>query len=439
MDALEIQGGISLTGNVSIEGAKNALLPLMAASLLTNEAVRLDNAPYLADTAMMIALLQRLGCHVSYDQIHKKLDIHAKSLTTFEAPYDYVRKMRASILVLAPLLSRLGEAKVSLPGGCAIGVRPVDLHIEALRTLGATIDLEGGCLHAKAPAGLKGGHYRFPKVSVTGTANMLMAATRAQGDSCIENAACEPDIDDLIKCLQSMGAKIDRQGRTLYVTGVSHLSSTQHKTVADRIEAGTYILAAVITGGELILKNATCSLLPTFIKTLKEMGAHIIDTPAGIRVSSPGPYDLKPANIVTGPYPEFPTDLQAQMTALLTLVPGQSTVKETIFENRFMHVAELMRMDACLQISAHTVSINGKKTLKPAPLMATDLRASACLVLAALAAKGTSTIKRIYHLDRGYLHMEKKLSACGAIIQRLRGDDATETIESPITHAVFSA
>lgn len=419
MDSLTITGGVPLKGSVAIEGAKNALLPLMATALLTTDTQHLHNAPNLSDTRMMIALLQRLGCQVQSNEATKHIAIKAHTFKTHEAPYDYVRKMRASILVLAPLLARLGQATVSLPGGCAIGVRPVNFHIQALEALGASITLEDGLLKATAPKGLQGGHYTFPKVSVTGTANMLMGAVLAQGDTCIENAACEPEIDDVITCLQAMGANITRDQSTLHITGVTNLKGVTHHTIADRIETGTYILAAAMTGSKLTLHHTTLKTLPIFTQTLRAMGVQLTESTEGIHVTSPLPDHLKPTHITTAPYPGFPTDLQAQLTALLTLVPGQSTVKEVIFENRFMHVAELMRMGADLTIEGNTLHIQGRVALKGAPLMATDIRASACLVLAPLAASGTSTLQRIYHLDRGYARMEEKLAACGAQITRV--------------------
>ena len=421
MDKLWIRGGQRLEGSIAIEGAKNALLLLMCASLLTEDPLSLKGTPMLADTHTMMTLLRHLGVVIHYNPATHTLDLHAQSLTTERAPYDIVRKMRASILVLGPLLARYGKAHVSLPGGCAIGPRPVNLHMEALRALGADIKLEDGYIFAQAgPRGLVGGTYRFPAISVTGTANLLMAATLASGETFIENAALEPEIGDLAKCLQSMGAQIEGVGtRTLKVTGVGCLHGAQHTTLPDRIETGTYILAAAITGGELVLKGGDLSLLPTFTNTLEHMGITLKVTDDGIYVKSPPPYTLNGANIITGPYPDFPTDLQAQTMALLTVVKGTSMVRETIFENRLMHVAELMRMGADLEIRDRAVHIKGQEHLSSASLMATDLRASACLVLAALAARGESTIQRIYHLDRGYVHMEDKLAACGAHTRRI--------------------
>lgn len=421
MDKLWISGGRKLEGEVSIEGAKNALLPLMCASLLTDETLYLHNAPALADTHTMMYLLNHLGVQTQYHEGKKTVELNAGHLKTEKAPYDIVRKMRASILVLGPLLARYGCAHVSLPGGCAIGLRPVNLHMDALQALGADIKLEDGYIFAQTgPKGLVGGSYRFPVISVTGTANLLMAATLAKGETIIDNAACEPEVGDLAKCLCAMGAQIEGIGtRTLKVIGASRLRGTTHTTLPDRIETGTYILAAAITGGELTLKGGNLALLPTFTDALARMGLALHETEAGIHIKAPPPHILKGVDIVTGPYPDFPTDLQAQMMALLTIAHGKSVVRETIFENRLMHVAELMRMGAKLDTHDHAVHIEGQEYLSGAALMATDLRASACLVLAALAARGESVIQRIYHLDRGYVHMERKLAACGAHIKRL--------------------
>ena len=424
MDRLWISGGRKLEGQVTIEGAKNALLPLMCASLLTEETVHLGNAPALSDTHTMVYLLDHLGVQAHYDRDQKTISLTAATLKTEKAPYDIVRKMRASILVLGPLLARYGSAHVSLPGGCAIGPRPVNLHMEALKALGAEIELEDGYIYAKmGPKGLVGGTYTFPMVSVTGTANLLMAATLAQGTTTIHNAACEPEIGDLATCLKAMGAHINGIGtRTLTITGVKKLHGTTHTTLPDRIETGTYILAAAITGGELLLKGGALSLLPTFTDMLRQMGLILHETETGIHVKAPPPHTLKGTDIITGPYPDFPTDLQAQTMALLTVTKGQSVVRETIFENRLMHVAELMRMGAKLDIHDHAVHIEGQIHLSGTSLMATDLRA---LVLAALAAQGECVIQRIYHLDRGYVHMERKLAACGAHIKRLSENDQT--------------
>jgi UDP-N-acetylglucosamine 1-carboxyvinyltransferase len=397
----------------------------MCASLLTDETLCLHNAPALADTHTMMYLLNHLGVQTQYHERQKTVELNAHRLTTEKAPYDIVRKMRASILVLGPLLARYGCAHVSLPGGCAIGLRPVNLHMEALQALGADIKLEDGYIFAKiGPKGLVGGAYSFPVVSVTGTANLLMAATLAKGETIIENAACEPEVGNLAKCLCAMGAQIEGIGtRTLRITGVNRLRGATHTTLPDRIETGTYILAAAITGGELLLKGGDLSLLPTFTDTLKRMGLAPRATKDGIHIKAPPPHTLKGIDVITGPYPDFPTDLQAQMMALLTVARGKSVVRETIFENRLMHVAELMRMGAQINIHDHAVHIEGQESLSGAALMATDLRASACLVLAALAASGESLIQRIYHLDRGYVHMERKLAACGAHIKRLSEDE----------------
>ncbi|TGW15306.1 UDP-N-acetylglucosamine 1-carboxyvinyltransferase [bacterium NHP-B] len=423
MDRLVISGGHALCGRVAIDGAKNALLPLMTASLLTTDPLHLHNAPPLADTFTMMRLLQHLGVDAHYHPNHKKIALCASVIQTEKAPYDIVRKMRASILVLGPLLARHGHAHVSLPGGCAIGLRPVNLHIDALQSLGALITLEDGYIHARAPqGGLRGGVYTFPSVSVTGTANLLMAATLARGGTTIHNAATEPEITDLATCLISMGATIEGLGtRTLTITGTSSLHGATHTVLPDRIETGTYILAATITGGDVYLDNTTLDLLPTFVSLLQSMGVVFDEQDNHVRVNSPPPGDMQGVNIQTAPYPGFPTDLQAQTMALLTLVNGQSQIQETIFENRLMHVAELLRMGAKLSVKNHIVHIEGREKLTHASLMATDLRASACLVLAALATQGESIIQRLYHLDRGYYNLEQKLAGCGADIRRVSG------------------
>lgn len=436
MDRLHIRGGISLRGEVAIEGAKNALLPLMTASLLTPKPLTFKNVPALSDMSHMRALLAHLGVKTVHDRTARTLVLESSQLTHSEAPYDIVRKMRASILVLGPLLARTGHAVVSLPGGCAIGVRPIDLHIHALEALGAQIALKDGMLHARAPRGLRGTTYRFPKVSVTGTANLLMVATLAQGNTTIENAACEPEVTDLAHCLVAMGSDIEGIGTgTLHVRGKTSLGGTVHTIIPDRIEAGTYIMAALMTQGSLFIRHAKLTHLPTFVETLRAMGVTLTQHSDGVAVEKISLANLKPCHVTTGPYPAFPTDLQAQMMALLTRVPGTSHITETIFENRFMHVAELTRMGAVIHTQGNTAHIEGQPVLKAAPLMATDLRASACLVLAALAAEGESTIQRLYHLDRGYAGIQEKLAACGANIRRVTSD---ETPDSPPMAVVSS-
>ena len=421
MDKIQVHGGRPLKGTIAISGAKNAALPLMTACLLTHEPLTLTNVPELGDVQTLANLLQHLGVHVD----HSKLGTLVLTTTTnvnTTADYDLVRKMRASFLVLGPLVARHGHAKVSLPGGCAIGTRPVDLHLDGLRALGAHIHIEDGYVIAEAPQGLRGGHVQFPSVSVTGTENILMAATLAQGETRISNAAMEPEVTDLAHCLIAMGAKIEGVGTdTLLVQGVSQLGGADHPIIFDRIEAGTYAIAAAITGGDLILKGAHSHILTTLVHTLTSMGIQVTQTPQGLRVVSPGPNHLKPLDIITEPYPGYPTDLQAQLMSLLALVPGTSTIMENLFENRFMHAAELSRLGANVHIHGNQATIQGVDHLIGAPVMASDLRASASLVLAGLAAQGTTVVNRIYHLDRGYSAMEEKLRACGADIERIQG------------------
>ena len=422
MDKIQVHGGRPLKGTIAISGAKNAALPLMTACLLTHEPLTLTNVPELGDVQTLANLLQHLGVHVD----HSKLGTLVLTTTTnvnTTADYDLVRKMRASFLVLGPLVARHGHAKVSLPGGCAIGTRPVDLHLDGLRALGAQIHIEDGYVIAEARNGLHGGHVQFPSVSVTGTENILMAATLAKGETRISNAALEPEVTDLANCLVAMGAKIDGIGTdTLVVQGVSDLYGTTHPIVFDRIEAGTYAMAAAITGGDLTLKGADIHILETLVHTLRQMGIQVSKAPHGIHVVSPGPQHLKPLDITTEPYPGYPTDLQAQLMSLLTLVPGTSTIHENLFENRFMHVAELTRLGANIHVQGNHATIIGVDHLIGAPVMASDLRASASLILAGLAAQGTTVVNRIYHLDRGYSAMEEKLRACGANIERIKGE-----------------
>jgi len=428
MDQLKIRGGHKLSGTIEIEGAKNAALLLMTASLLTEDSLLLSNIPPLADIHSMIHLIKHLGGSTHFDQTARTLKIQTHTLGTYDAPYDIVRKMRASVLVLGPLLARQKRARVSLPGGCAIGVRPIDFHIEGLKALGAHIDICEGYIEAYAPKGLQGGVYVFPQKTVTGTANLMLAATLAKGETRLKNVAMEPEIVDLGRCLQKMGAVIEGLGRsTLCIQGVDSLKGATHKTLPDRIETGTYIIAAAITGGRLFLKNTTMDLLPSFSESLKRMGVAFKESQQGIDVKSPEPHLMEGFDIQTAPYPAFATDLQAQTTALLTQTKGVSSVTENLFENRFMHVSELLRMGANIKIKHNTALITGSTCLKSAPLMATDLRASACLVLAALAAKGESTIQRIYHLDRGYHALHKKLAHVGADIERISVNDQKQT------------
>jgi UDP-N-acetylglucosamine 1-carboxyvinyltransferase len=427
MDKLSINGGAALKGTIKISGAKNAALPLLTCGLLTSEPLELTNVPQLADITSMVNLLEDIG--VTTNVMGHTITLQTPSVKTTTAAYDLVRKMRASILVLGPLLARFGSAKVSLPGGCAIGTRPVDVHIEGLKALGATIEIEEGYIVATTPNGhLTGGEYTFPVISVTGTENILMAATLAKGTTVLHNCAIEPEVNDVANCLEKMGARISGIGsRTMTIEGVDALNGAAHRVISDRIEAGTYAIAALITNGEIILEGAHKEHLTAFIEVLESTGAHIEGTDGGLLVRR-ATEDIRPIDVTTAPFPGFPTDLQAQMMTLLCLANGTSKVTETIFENRFMHAPELARMGAKIQVDGSTASITGVQTLKGAPVMATDLRASVSLVLAALVAKGRSDINRIYHLDRGYEMLEDKLSACGAKIVRHHdaGEDTSD-------------
>jgi UDP-N-acetylglucosamine 1-carboxyvinyltransferase len=390
----------------------------MPASLLTQEPLTLLNAPRLTDISTMGTLLESLGCESTAVQDKTVLVLSGKSITNTKAHYDIVKKMRASILVLGPLLARFGEAVVSLPGGCAIGARPVDIHLNALQKMGADIKLKDGYVHASTPHGLKGTDITFPMVSVGATENLLMAATLAKGETVLRNAACEPEIVDLAKCLKSMGAKIEGDGTPeIRIQGVPSLHGTTHRVIADRIELGTYMIAPAIAGGSVELEGASLDLVTSFADKLRQTGVTITEKEDGIIVSK-GANKIKSVNVATEPYPGFPTDLQAQMMALLTLADGTSVLEETIFENRFMHAPELGRMGANISIKGNTATVTGVKKLRGAPVMATDLRASVSLILAALAAEGETIVNRVYHLDRGYEKLEEKLSACGASIRR---------------------
>lgn len=434
MDSIRIVGGAPLKGTVAIAGAKNAALPLMAASLLTDEPLILSNIPHLSDVTSLATLLGGLGVSVAlagenptltaHDPHHKAhqgrvLTLQAKNLTKIEAVYELVRKMRASILVLGPILARTGEAIVSLPGGCAIGTRPVDIHLKGLTQLGADITLENGYIHALAPHGLRGADFTFPMITVTGTENLLMAACLARGTTRLINAAREPEVTDLAHCLQKMGAQIEGIGTdTLIIEGQERLNGAHHRILPDRIEAGTYAIAAAITGGDLTLEGIDRSLLAGFLNLFSDSGAHVEDVPNGIRFWASRD-DLRGVDITTDPFPGFPTDLQAQMMALMCISKGASLITETIFENRFMHVPELLRMGANIAPHGASMMVRGQPTLRGAPVMATDLRASVSLILAGLVAEGETTIGRVYHLDRGYEYIESKLKACGAIIERV--------------------
>lgn len=422
MDKISIRGGIPLNGEIKISGAKNAALPLMAACLLTDKPLILQNIPNLSDVASMSDLLIQLGVGVEFDKGSDEhcMRLQAKDLSSTTAPYDIVRKMRASVLVLGPLVARAGEAHVSLPGGCAIGTRPIDLHLKGLEALGAEISLEGGYVQARAPHGLKGATFTFPIVSVTGTENLLMAATLAKGETRLINAAREPEIGDLAHCLNRMGAKISGIGTdTLVIEGVNRLEGTTHTVISDRIEAGTYAMAAAITNGSVRLKGAHLSLIPTVSALLQQAGMHMEEEEGALLVKgSHNP--LQGVDVMTEPFPGFATDLQAQWMALMSVAQGASMVTETIWENRFMHVPELCRMGANITVHGASALVRGVKQLKGAPVMATDLRASVSLVLAGLVATGQTLINRVYHLDRGYERVEEKLRACGADIERVQ-------------------
>ncbi len=429
MDKIRIRGGIPLSGDIHIGGAKNAALPLMAASLLTDQPLRLANLPQLADIATLARLLAQLGVDITMNGLAsggesggesgRVLSLSARDIKSTVAPYDLMRKMRASVLVLGPLLARCGTAEVSLPGGCAIGTRPVDLHIEGLERLGAEIELRDGYIHAAAPKGLAGALIRLPRVSVGATENLLMASVLAQGETVIENAAREPEIGDLATCLQAMGARIEGVGGDrLVVHGVDSLSGADYQVLPDRIETGSYAVAAGLTGGEVELVGGRLEHLEAVADALGGAGIEAISTPRGVRVRPAGNV-IDAVDLVTNPYPGFPTDMQAQMMALMATAQGASTITESIFENRFMHVPELMRMGADIAVKGATAVIRGVPGLKGAPVMATDLRASMSLVLAGLAAEGETVVSRVYHLDRGYERLEQKLTACGAEIERI--------------------
>lgn len=416
MEKLKIRGGRRLVGEVRTSGAKNAALPILAASLLTAGDLRLKNVPDLADVRTMLKLLEGMGVKVAREG--SDVTLNAGAVTSTVAPYELVKTMRASILTLCPLAARFGSAQVSLPGGCAIGARPVDQHIKGLRALGAEVEIEHGYVHAKCSR-LKGARIVTDMVTVTGTENLLMAAVLAEGTTIIENAACEPEVEDLADCLNAMGAKIRGAGTsTITIDGVEALHGAEHTVIADRIEAGSFLCAAAATKGDVLVTHCVPHDLEAVIGKLREMGAEVETGEDWIRLRmSVRPL---PVRIRTAPHPGFPTDMQAQFMAVLCLAGGASSITETIFENRFMHVPELARMGAKISIDGHTAVISGVEQLEGADVMATDLRASASLVIAALAAEGQSTVDRLYHLDRGYEHMEAKLKALGADIERIR-------------------
>ncbi|MEM9330731.1 MAG: UDP-N-acetylglucosamine 1-carboxyvinyltransferase [Pseudomonadota bacterium] len=429
MDSIIVTGGNRLNGTIPISGAKNATLPLMIASLMSSEPLVLENVPRLADVESLIRILSNHG--VDYRVEGKKREgngcdgrtIHffADEIVDTTAPYELVSKMRASFWVIGPLLARMHTACVSLPGGCAIGTRPVDLFIESLEAMGATIKVEAGYVMAEAPGGLKGANYTFPKVTVGATHVAMMAATLAKGTTVLRNAAREPEVTDLAACLIGMGAKISGAGTsTITIEGVEKLHGYRHRVLPDRIETGTYAMAVAMTGGDVLLKGARPDLLQEALDALEKAGVSIEPTNEGIRVSRNGSA-LKPVNVSTDPYPGFPTDLQAQFMALMTKAEGVSVIKETIFENRFMHVQELARLGAKVKLDGQEAEVTGVETLTGAQVMATDLRASVSLVIAGLVAEGRTTVNRVYHLDRGFERLEEKLSACGAVIERVSG------------------
>ena len=420
MDQIIVTGNGPLNGAIPIAGAKNACLTLMPATLLSEEPLTLTNAPRLSDIRTMTALLQSLGAEVTAMNDGKVLALSSHGLDNHTADYDIVRKMRASILVLGPMLARDGHAVVSLPGGCAIGARPVDLHLKALEAMGAELDLREGYVHAKAPGGLKGGVVDFPIVSVGATENALMAATLAKGTTVLKNAAREPEIVDLAQCLRRMGAQIEGEGTSeITIQGVDRLNGATHPVVTDRIELGTYMLAPAICGGEVTCLGGRMDLVASFAEKLDEAGIDVTETPEGLTVKRRGDR-VRAVDVTTEPFPGFPTDLQAQMMALLCTADGVSVLEEKIFENRFMHAPELLRMGAKIEVHGGTAKVTGVERLKGAPVMATDLRASVSLILAGLAAEGETVVSRVYHLDRGYERVEEKLMACGAKIERVR-------------------
>ncbi len=428
MDKIRIRGGNKLNGSINISGAKNAALPLMILSLLTPEALTLRNVPRLADVRLLQRILQNHGVDImiagkraGQSQSGDTMNISARTIADTTAPYDLVSKMRASFWVLGPLLARCGEAKVSLPGGCAIGTRPVDMHLMAMEKLGAEIEIEAGYVNARAKNGLRGAHIQFDKVSVGATHAALMAAVLASGDTVIDNAAREPEIGDVANCLVKMGAKIEGiHSSTLKITGVTSLRGAEHEVIADRIETGTYAMVAAMTGGDVMLKGARADNLQSVIDIMRSSGVGVDVSSEGIRIRRNG-QGIEPVNVDTQPFPGFPTDCQAQLMALMTRANGTSMIRETIFENRFMHVQELARLGADIHLHGDTAEVRGVPKLTGAPVMATDLRASVSLVIAALAAEGETMINRVYHLDRGFETLEDKLSSCGADVARIAG------------------
>ncbi|MBX3481315.1 MAG: UDP-N-acetylglucosamine 1-carboxyvinyltransferase [Caulobacter sp.] len=428
MDSIAITGGGELRGTIPISGAKNSAIKLMVASLLTEEPLRLTNMPRLADTRFLGKLLNHLGTSIveSDGPDGPESVLHTPTIRSHFAPYDLVRQMRASFNVLGPLVARNGQAKVSLPGGCAIGGRPVDLHLKAIEALGVQIDLHEGYVYAQAPRGLKGADIEFPVVSVGATEHAMLAAVLASGVTRLINAACEPEIGDLADCLNAMGARVEGAGTSVItITGVRKLSGATHAVISDRIEAGTYAVAAAMTGGEVRLTNTRADLMEALLVKLEEAGVGVTRTNDGVIIRRNGSR-LKAVDVDTAPYPGFATDLQAQFMALMTLAEGESVIRETIFENRFMHVPELARLGADITASGSEARVRGVDHLEGAPVMATDLRASVGLVIAGLVASGETRVSRVYHLDRGFERLEEKLNACGANVRRIKGEGLIE-------------
>ncbi|RYB02284.1 UDP-N-acetylglucosamine 1-carboxyvinyltransferase [Lichenibacterium ramalinae] len=429
MDRIRVVGGQKLNGIIRISGAKNAALPLMIASLLTDETLTLENVPRLADVNLLVRILGNHGVDYTLKgkrpgeemQSGQTVDLRAERIVDTTAPYDLVSRMRASFWVIAPLLARMGECKVSLPGGCAIGTRPVDLLLMVLERLGASLTIENGYAIARAPRGLRGAEIDFPKVTVGGTHTALMAAALAEGRTTLHNAAREPEVVDLADCLNKMGARIAGAGTaTIEIDGVARLHGARHAVLPDRIEAGTYAMAVAMTGGDVMLEGARADLLTGALGALEQAGATLDSSSTGLRVWRNG-NGILPVDISTAPFPGFPTDLQAQFMALMTRAAGSSRITETIFENRFMHVGELTRFGARIRLDGDAAIVDGVERLQGAPVMATDLRASVSLVIAALAAEGETTVNRVYHLDRGFEHLEHKLGQCGAVLERISG------------------
>ncbi|MES0384559.1 MAG: UDP-N-acetylglucosamine 1-carboxyvinyltransferase [Hyphomicrobium sp.] len=429
MDRIKIVGGERLIGTIPISGAKNAALPLMIASLLTSDRLTLKNIPNLADVNLLARILRNHGVDLAVDgkragpavHLGETFHLSARDIVDTVAPYEMVNRMRASFWVLGPLIARCGQAKVSLPGGCAIGTRPVDMHLMGLKALGAEIDIESGYVLAKAAGGLRGARVTFPKVSVGATHNVLLASALARGETVIENAAREPEVGDVAECLVKMGVKIEGIGTsTLHIQGADRLEGAVHTVLPDRIETGTFAMAVAATGGDVMLEGARPDLLRTALDALASTGVEVQETNHGVRVVRNGA-GIEPISIETQPFPGFPTDLQAQLMALMTTAKGTSVIRETIFENRFMHVQELARFGADIQLHGDTATVTGVQGLTGAQVMATDLRASVSLVIAALMAEGETVINRVYHLDRGFEQLEQKLSRCGANIERITG------------------